>query len=322
MDVLRLTLRQLQIFAAVARCGSTTAASTELALSQSATSSAVNELERLLSLRLFDRVGKRLLLNDNGRALLPRALALLDGASGIEQMARDGMVQTQSLRIGASTTIGNYVLPKLLGQFLGERHHARDAAWRSKVTIGNTEAICDAVAAFELDVGLIEGPSHQASLTVTPWLQDELVIVRSPENAQVDSAQATSVTKRGSGRLSVKALHDAVWLLRESGSGTREATDHLLLPHLRSYRRSIELGSSEALKHAAAEGLGMTCLSQWVVSDFMDSGRLRRVATTLPKLTRQCYLVVHQDKLSTPALLHFVAQAVLLAKALLPGVQA
>lgn len=197
MDVLRLTLRQLQIFAAVARCGSTTAASTELALSQSATSSAVNELERLLSLRLFDRVGKRLLLNDNGRALLPRALALLDGASGIEQMARDGMVQTQSLRIGASTTIGNYVLPKLLGQFLGERHHARDAAWRSKVTIGNTEAICDAVAAFELDVGLIEGPSHQASLTVTPWLQDELVIVRSPENAQVDSAQATSVTKRG-----------------------------------------------------------------------------------------------------------------------------
>ena len=89
MDVLRLTLRQLQIFVAVARSGSTTAASADIALSQSATSSAVNELERLLSLRLFDRAGKRLLLNDNGRALLPRALALLDGAAGIEQMSRD-----------------------------------------------------------------------------------------------------------------------------------------------------------------------------------------------------------------------------------------
>jgi DNA-binding transcriptional LysR family regulator len=77
MNTLRLTLRQLQIFVAVARSGTTTAASAEIALSQSATSSAVNELERLLSLRLFDRAGKRLLLNDNGRALLPRALALL-----------------------------------------------------------------------------------------------------------------------------------------------------------------------------------------------------------------------------------------------------
>ncbi|MDD5325764.1 MAG: LysR family transcriptional regulator [Polaromonas sp.] len=322
MDVLRLTLRQLQIFVAVARRGSTTAASTEVALSQSATSSAVNELERLLSLRLFDRVGKRLLLNDNGRALLPRALALLDGASGIEQMARDGMAQTQSLRIGASTTIGNYVLPKLLGQFLGERHHAGDAPWRSKVTIGNTETICAAVAAFELDMGLIEGPSHEASLTVTPWLQDELVVVCSPESAPVQSTRASGAVQLGSERLSVKALRDAVWLLREPGSGTRETTDHLLLPHLRSYRRSIELGSSEALKHAAAEGLGMTCLSQWVVKDFIDSGRLRRVATTLPKLTRQCYLVVHQDKQSTPALLRFMAQASLLGKALLQNVQA
>src|SRR5206468_7640764 len=99
MDVLRLTLRQLQIFVAVARSGTTTAASAEIALSQSATSSAVNELERLLSLRLFDRASKRLLLNDNGRALLPRALALLDGAADIERMAHGAEAQAQSLRV-------------------------------------------------------------------------------------------------------------------------------------------------------------------------------------------------------------------------------
>ena len=111
---MRLTLRQLQIFVAVASNGSTSGASLEMALSQSATSSAVNELERVLSLRFFDRGGKRLLLNDNGRALLPRALALLDGAASIEQISHDGSAQAQSLRIGASTTVGNYVLPKLL----------------------------------------------------------------------------------------------------------------------------------------------------------------------------------------------------------------
>src|SRR5262249_59415530 len=97
MDVLRLTLRQLQIFAAVATSGSTIAAAERIALSQSATSSAINELERLLALKLFDRSGKRLLLNDNGRALLPRALALLDGAAHVERLAVDAGVPMTAL---------------------------------------------------------------------------------------------------------------------------------------------------------------------------------------------------------------------------------
>ena len=307
MDVLRLTLRQLQIFAAVARSGSTTAASADIALSQSATSSAVNELERLLSLRLFDRAGKRLLLNDNGRALLPRALALLDGAADIEHMARDASAQAQSLRIGASTTIGSYVLPGLLRQFLAVSHTHSATAWRSFVNIGNTGAICAAVAAFELDIGLIEGPSNQAALAVTPWLQDELVIVASPRSTLLKLMQSAGTAKTA--RVPLRALRDTLWLLRETGSGTREVTDQLLLPHLHAYRRSIELGSSEAIKHAAAEGLGAACLSLLVVSDLMATGRLCQVRTTLPRMLRQCYLVVHRDKQPTAALQAFMALA-------------
>lgn len=295
MDVLRLTLRQLQIFAAVAHSGSTTAASAELALSQSATSAAVNELERLLSLQLFDRVGRRLLLNDNGRALLPRALALLDGAAGIEQMARDGSAQRQSLRVGASTTIGSHVLPGLLARFMGGQP-ANAAAWRSQVVIGNTAAICDAVAAFELDVGLIEGACHQATLSVRAWLQDELVLVAAP------SAQAPG------GNWSIADLQEQVWLLREPGSGTREATDQALLPHLHSYRRSMEMGSSEAIRHAATAGLGVACLSAWAVDAAIQAGQLQRLTTTLPKLQRQCYVVLHRDKQLTPALQEFLQQ--------------
>ena len=314
MDVLRLTLRQLQIFVAVARCGSTTAASTELALSQSATSSAINELERLLSLHLFDRASKHLLINDNGRALLPRALALLDSAASIEHMARDATAQIQSLRIGASTTIGNYVLPKLLGQFFGQIQHSDSAAWHSRVIISNTEVICEAVAAFELDVGLIEGPCHQAALAVTPWLQDEIVVVCAPHYALGGVIPMTGAAARNLKPLSAQVLREAMWLLREPGSGTREATDKWLLTHLRSYRRSIELGSSEAIRQAAAEGLGLACLSQWVVNNFIEAGRLQCVATTLPKMLRQCYLVVHKKKLSTPALKRFMTQATLLGK--------
>ncbi len=303
MDILRLTLRQLQIFVAVARCGSTTSASAQIALSQSATSSAVNELERLLSLQLFDRAGKRLLLNDNGRALLPRALALLDGAAGIEQMARDSSAQAQTLRIGASTTIGNYLLPKVLSGFFAQRHTNPASSWQSAVTIGNTAEVARGVAEFALDIGLIEGNCHEPSVSVIPWLKDEMVVVASPQNALLQTAM------RAPGRVPLKTLREAVWLLRELGSGTREATDQILLPHLRSYRRGIELGSSEAIKHAAAEDLGVACLSFWVVQDLLATGQLCRLPTTLPAMARQCHLVLHRDKQLTPALRDFMQSA-------------
>ena len=300
MDLLHLTLRQLRTFVAVARGGTTMAASATLAMSQSATSASLNELERSLALRLFDRAGRRLALNDNGRALLPRALALLDGAADIERLARAGGA-LQELRIGASTTIGNYLLPTLLARYLngGQRP---DGPWRSTVSIGNTEAISAALAAFELDVGLIEGRCTQPSLVARPWRRDRLRVVAAP------SIAAAALARHGR-RVPIGALREFVWLLREPGSGTRQATDELLLPHLRSYRRSIELASSEAIKRAVAEGLGIACLSHSVVADWIDLGRLRQLPTTLPLLTRQCYLVMHRDKLPSAALSRFLELA-------------
>lgn len=294
METPHLTLRQLQVFVAVARAGTTTAAAAGIALSQSATSAAVNELERVLSLRLFDRAGKRLLLNENGRALLPRAQALLDGALAIERSAREPAERLQSLRIGASTTLGSHVVPGLLARFFAGEPAAA-AGWQSGVTIANTAEICAAVAAFDLDIGLIEGPCHEPALAVHPWLRDEMVIVGRPS--------------RGAPRkLALKELREAVWLLREPGSGTREAADQALLPHLRAYRRRIELGSSEAIRHAAAGGLGLACMSRWVAADALRSGALQEIRTTLPAIVRQCYWVVHRDKQRTPTLQHLIEQ--------------
>jgi DNA-binding transcriptional LysR family regulator len=181
------------------------------------------------------------------------------------------------------------------------------------VVIGNTEAICDALAAFDLDVGLIEGPSHQPTLTMTPWLQDELLLVCAPDYPSTIGLKDAKTSATDSAAMSLDALREAVWLLREQGSGTRESTDQLLLPYLHSYRRSIVLGSSQAIKLAAAEGLGVACLSHWVVADFIAAGRLQVVSSPLPPMSRQCYLVVHQDKGITPALQRFLAQATLYA---------
>lgn len=290
---MRLTIRQLQIFLAVVQSGSTTAASEQLALSQSATSAALNELENLLDCRLFDRVGKRLLLNDNGRLLLPQAGQVVDAARTIEQQfLMPGIAQGGGLQIGASTTIGSYLLPSMIAAY---RH--RQSELQVRVTIANTADIVAAVVNFEVDVGLIEGPCHAHDLQVEPWVVDELLIVSSPQHP----------IAAGDKKIGVAQLRAAEWLLREPGSGTREAVEQALLPHLHHLRQSCEFGNSEAIKHATAAGLGISCLSQAVVADFLHSGRLLALNTTLPRLHRHFYLIHSRHKILSLRLMQFLS---------------
>ena len=300
---MRLTLRQLHIFTAVADTGSTTAGGLHVALSQSATSGALNELEALLGARLFDRVGKRLVLNDTGRALLPQARALLDGAQGIESQfgigdtadtGKSGRGIATHLRVGASTTIGNYLLPALMAS-----HLRASPATGIDVTIGNTSDIATAVARLVVDVGLIEGPCHEPELRARPWLEDELVIVCAPSHPLVRDDLAA--------RVGLKALRQQRWLLREPGSGTREAVEHALLSHMHQWEHPMQLGSTEAIKQAAAAGLGLTCLSRCTVQDLLTLRRLVLVNTTLPRLTRRFYLIQHRQKQFSASLQRFVA---------------
>jgi len=301
MSSLRVTLRQLQIFRVVAESGSTAAAAAAIALSQSATSAAINELERTLELELFDRIGKRLQLNDNGRALLPQALALLDGADWIERWALDRESHIGMLRIGASTTIGNYLLPSVLAGFRASLPGVAQQHWQVQVAIANTAAIAASVAAFELDLGLIEGPCHEPALTVRPWLEDELVVVA--------GARDPILPKRRDARISLEALSQATWLLREEGSGTREIINQLLIPHLHHLRPGIQFGNPEAIKRAAASGLGISCLSRYVVEDLLRTGELVEPLTELPPLKRRFYIVMHEQKKRTGGLdllLHYL----------------
>ncbi len=292
---MRLTLRQLQIFHAIAQHGSTSAAALRVPLSQSATSAALNELERLLGVPLFDRIGKRLLLNDSGRTLLPLALAVLDGARSIETAfgSKDARASAD-LRVFASTTIGNYLLPRVLSRY--REFHPRA---RLDVSIGNTLDVVTAVREFETDLGFIEGPCHESGITVVPWLEDELVIVAASKHALVRAANR--------GRLTPAQLMGATWLLREPGSGTREAVEQALLPYLPNIESTLTLGSSEAIKNAAAEGLGISCLSRAVVQDFVNSKRLTVLATSLPPLLRRFSLIHHRNKVLSPSLRGFMA---------------
>jgi DNA-binding transcriptional LysR family regulator len=287
-----LSLRQLHIFCAITEHGSTISAANAVALSQSAVSAALNELESALNTRLFDRVGKRLVLNDNGRALLPQAKRMLEGAQQIEAgfTTPDAHLPTR-LRIGCSTTIGNHVLPQVLGQL------QHSAPWlRVDVDMGNSALIAAKVANFDIDMGLIEGPCHLPEVNAHPWLVDELVIVCGHAHPLVQKTE-----------VSLGDLQKAQWLLRELGSGTREVVEQLLLRHLHQLTDTSQIGSSEAITATLAQGIGVSCLSRWVVADKLARGELRTLDGILPALTRRFFLIRHRDKFVSAGLERFWA---------------
>ena len=300
---LRLTLRQMQAFVAIAKAGSTIAAGEAIGASQSAVSAALLELERTLGLNVFDRSGKRLLLNDQGKALLPQARRLLDAARHMQTLASPLHQQLQDLRIGASTTIAEHLLPDLLAQVLGPSLGQVAPGWHARYAIANTATIAQQVGDFELDIGLVEGQVHDARVLAHAWLSDEMIVVAAP------SYEPLQRQPGGTRNLvDLHALQQAVWLVRESGSGTREAMDQFLLPHLKSYGRCMELASSAAIRRCAALGLGLACLSRWVVEDDLAQARLVQLETPWPAWRRPCHWIVHRDKALTPAMARFVEQ--------------
>lgn len=274
---LRLTLRQLEVFLATARGGSTRAAAHQVARSQSAASAALAELEGVLGVPVFDRVGRRLVLNEYGRALMPRAAALLEEAAELESMV--ALERAAPLRVAASFTIGEYVLPGLIAEW--KRVHPRSSV---RLDIANTSEVLAAVASFDADVGFIEGPHAHPDLVSRRWLGDELTIVAAPSHPLAGR------------RVTNKRLGDAAWILRERGSGTREVADRWLAGHLEHVAIELELGSNEAVKRAVASGLGLGCLSRHAVEDALRAGWLVELRTALPAMRRAFAVVTHRTK--------------------------
>lgn len=274
---LKLTLRQLEVFAAVARGGTTRAAADEVSRSQSAASNALGELEAVLGVQLFDRVGRRLAINENGRALLPHAAGILEQATETEALFTEA--HAAPLRLASSYTIGEYLLPELIASW-----KADNPASRIFLQIANTHDVFDSVASFSADIGFIEGMHTHPELTVRKWRSDQLVII---------AAAGHPMAGR---RVSARQLQKATWVLREPGSGTREAADRWLIPQLPEMEVDLELGSNEAIKRAVAAGIGLGCLSKLAVSEAISQRWLVELTTSLPAMPRTLSIVLHRAK--------------------------
>ncbi|MGQ9424577.1 LysR family transcriptional regulator [Gilvimarinus sp. F26214L] len=282
---MRYTLRQLEIFLAAAQHENLSRAAESLALSQSAASGALKELEQQFDVRLFDRVGKRLKLNDFGRLLQPRAEELLERARELE-MALGRHLDPGPLRLGATLSIGNYLAVSLIARYMEDNPGSRVT-----LEVANTAAISEKVLRYELDMGLIEGEVNDPDLIIRPWREDELVVFCSPQHpfARLET-------------LRDEDLAAARWILREPGSGTRQAFEramHDLLPNLDVV---MELQHTEAIKRAVEGNMGIGCLSRVTLADALAQGRFVALTVEHRDFSRWFYLILHRQKYQSAAI--------------------
>lgn len=286
---MRFTLRQLQIFVAVAQHESVSRAADALSLSQSATSTSLSELERQSDCQLFDRAGKRLSLNALGLQLLPQAVALLEQASEIERLLI-GQSGFGSLKVGATLTVGNYLATLLIGNFM-QRH----PECKVKLQVHNTAHVVQQIAHYDLDLGMIEGECQHPDIEVTPWVEDELVVFCAPQHPLAKLGVAT-----------LNELSQEAWILREQGSGTRLTFDQAMRHHPGSLNIRLELEHTEAIKRAVESGLGIGCISRLALRDAFRRGSLVPVETPELDLRRQFYFIWHKRKYQTAAMREFI----------------
>jgi DNA-binding transcriptional LysR family regulator len=282
---MRYSLRQLEVFLATARYENVTRAAEALAMSQSAASGSLRELEGQFDVQLFDRIGKRLQLSELGQQLRPQAEKLLEQASAFEH-ALAGNDIVGRLQIGATLTIGNYIAVNMIADFRRQYPQA-DIALR----VANTEAIAERVAGFELDMGLIEGELHHRDLDSIHWRRDELVVFAAPGHplAQISA-------------LSDADLLTLPWIVREPGSGTRQAFDRAMHGILTDLHIAMELQHTEAIKRAVEAGLGVGCLSQICLEEAFKRGSLVPLAVPERDFRREWYLITHREKFHSEAL--------------------
>lgn len=285
---MKLTLQQLKVFATIARYGNLGLAANELCLSKGAVSQSLQELERQLGTPLFDRIHPGLQLNNEGRLLQPAAEELLTRMQDIENLFSPDAEPSGQLRLGASQTIGNYLLPTLLA------NRKQELGLPPKVTITNTHKLCHALANFELDLALIEGENHHPDLIADPWLQDEMLVVAHPDHPLANQ-----------GILTLPRLADETWVLRELQSGSREQFIQQIQPALPRWQAGLELNTLEAVMLAVEKGLGISFISRLAVSDRLQAGRL----VVLPlgqRFPRQLSLIWHKQKYHSASLRHFI----------------
>lgn len=275
--------RRLRIFHAVAKQGSFTRAAESLFMSQPAVTFQIRQLEERYQVRLFERGHGRISLTSAGTLVMEYAQRIIGLSDEMETRLAEMTGEMRGmLLIGASSTIAETLMPRILSEF-----NALYPQARSRLVVANSESIENRVAAQVLDLGLIESTVKEASLDSEFCGEDELVVICAPD---YPLANAKS--------LSPKQLRDYEYVAREPGSGTREVCEAYFksagVPP-ESLKSQMELGSLEALKSVVATGLGYAIISSSALELEAQTGRLVSIPLK-PRLLRRLSIILPKDR--------------------------
>jgi DNA-binding transcriptional LysR family regulator len=285
-----MNMAQLKAFLAVVQHGSFSKAAERLYLTQPAVSRQVQALEDLLGMRLFDRVGRSIILTQAGNILHHHAhIALRTLEDARETINQLRGLQRGHLRISAASTIGTYMLPEPLGEF-----KSRFPDIEISLAITNKARVIQQVLNHEVELGFVGPPVDPAELVKEEYLLDEMVLIVAPSHRL---AHEESV--------GVAELKDEVFILREQGSGTREILEEEFGRVRVSLRKAMELGSTEAVKQAVAANLGVSIVSKFAITLEILQGRLAVVRLRELDLRRQLLMIHHRGRTLSPAAREF-----------------
>jgi LysR family transcriptional regulator, transcriptional activator of the cysJI operon len=281
----------LRTFLAVRKHLNYTRAAEELYLSQPAVSRQIRQLEQKLKTPLFEQIGKSLHLTDAGRTLALEAEKILGAMERAGEVVRAHLsAERGSLRIGASTTPGLYMLPDGMGRF-----QERFPAVEFHYVVENSSRIEQMIIRNELDLGFVGARLTNDDLLMEPVGYDEIVCFAGPSHRLASRK-----------RIDPRSLDGEIWVMREKGSATRLLIESWLAGIGGRTGRTIELGSPETVKALVAAGIGFSFMSSSGLRDELRAGRFKKLPVSRLNLGRQIYLVRHKDKHTSPAMNAFL----------------
>ncbi len=286
-----MTLRKLEIFYWVAEKLNMTTVSKEKYISQPAISQMIKEMEDELEVKLFNRLGKRLYLTDEGELFKTYSRRMMNLYKEFEEVLEEKKdLKNGKLKLGASSTIGIYVMPQLIKYFIKEFPDIDIS-----LKIGNTEDIAKMILKNDIDFAFVEAEVDMNEIKTEKIWTDELIIITHPNHKWGNLEEIQS-----------DELELEKFILREEGSGTRKVFEAAMKNNEVKYRESFTLGNTEAIKEIIMTGIGISCLSKLTVKKELDQGTLRGYRIKNLKIKRGFNLIYHKDKHFSPLMKEFI----------------
>ncbi len=284
-----MTFRHLEIFVKVAETLSMTTAAELLFIAQPSVSQSISELEQHLKIRLFERLGKRLRLTENGAEFLSYARHIVSLAGEAEKKMSDRR-RGGSLRVGGSMTVGTTILNHIIKSFVAEAPEITVT-----VTVDNTAVLEKMILADELDLALAEGEMEPGHITSRIVMDDEMILICGSGHRFT-----------GGEYIKPEELTTEGFIIREEGSGSRKLFESVMNAHGIRFRVAGVMNNAEAVKIAVAEGLGIAVISSLSVQREIGRGELCAMRIEGLDFNRHFSLFHHKNKFITPAMEKFM----------------